>query len=84
MSQYPLRLPKDLHEEVKAIANEQGVSINQFLLYAISSKVGEVKASREYFQKRTAGLTKEHAAQNIREFLKLVPNVPPQPGDELP
>ncbi len=50
-SRFSLRLPEDLHRRVAAQAHEQGVSINQFLVYAISSAVTEMEA-RAFFAER--------------------------------
>lgn len=36
-----LRLPKSLHRQAAAMAEREGVSLNQFLVVAISEKVGE-------------------------------------------
>jgi predicted HicB family RNase H-like nuclease len=34
------RMPKTLHEKVAAIAQSEGVSINQYLLYAVAQAAG--------------------------------------------
>jgi hypothetical protein len=44
MSNFPLRLPKDLMEDAKIIAKDQGVSVNQFLATVLAERVGEMKA----------------------------------------
>lgn len=43
MSRYALNLPIQLKQEAEALANEQGVSLNQFILWAVSEKVGGLK-----------------------------------------
>jgi len=37
---YPLRLPKSLHRQLALIAEREGVSLNQFIVSALSEKVG--------------------------------------------
>lgn len=37
---YPLRLPKSLHRQLALIAEREGVSLNQFIVYALAEKVG--------------------------------------------
>jgi predicted RNase H-like HicB family nuclease len=37
---YPLRLPKSLHRQLALIAEREGVSLNQFIVAALSEKVG--------------------------------------------
>lgn len=84
MSQYALRLPEELHSDIKRLAEEQGVSMNHFLVYAITAKVSEMKTSQEYFRKRIGDITKEQAIQGLREFQARVPSGEIVPGDELP
>ncbi len=40
MARYPLNLPQQLKQEAEARAKEQGVSLNQFILWATAEKVG--------------------------------------------
>lgn len=40
-----VRIPKKLHKELAEIAQEQGVSLNQLILYALSKEVGRKETS---------------------------------------
>lgn len=40
MSRYPLSLPTQLKQEAETLASQQGVSLNQFILWAVAEKVG--------------------------------------------
>jgi uncharacterized protein (DUF433 family) len=40
MARYPLNLPQQLKQEAEALAQQQGVSLNQFILWATAEKVG--------------------------------------------
>ena len=40
MARYPLNLPAQLKQQAEQWANKQGVSLNQFILWAVSEKVG--------------------------------------------
>ena len=42
MTRYSLNLPKQLKLEAEKWANQQGVSLNQFILWAVSEKVGSL------------------------------------------
>lgn len=42
MARYPLNLPQQLKQEAEAWAQRQGVSLNQFILWATAEKVGEL------------------------------------------
>lgn len=43
MARYPLNLPALLKQEAEEFAVRQGVSLNQFILWALSEKVGGLK-----------------------------------------
>ena len=43
MARYPLNLPVQLKVTAEQYATQQGVSLNQFILWAVSEKVGELK-----------------------------------------
>ena len=83
MNQYPLRLPEDLYQRAVDLARQEGVSLNQFFLYAIADMVSEVE-SRRFFAARVARLDPETAGRRMDEILVRVPDRPPDPGDELP
>jgi uncharacterized protein (DUF433 family) len=40
MARYPLNLPTQLKQEAEEYAASQGVSLNQFILWAVAEKVG--------------------------------------------
>ena len=43
MARYPLNLPTMLKEDAELYAAEQGVSLNQFILWAVSEKIGSLR-----------------------------------------
>ncbi|MBN1259368.1 MAG: DUF433 domain-containing protein [Anaerolineae bacterium] len=43
MSRYPLNLPVELKREAEEWAANQGVSLNQFIMWAVAEKVGELR-----------------------------------------
>jgi len=45
MSRYALSLPQQLKQRAEAIARQQGVSLNQFILWAVAEKVGALADS---------------------------------------
>ena len=45
MARYALNLPAQLKREAELLASEQGVSLNQFILWSVSEKVGGLKES---------------------------------------
>ncbi len=42
MARYPLNLPLQLKEEAEKWAADQGVSLNQFIMWAVAEKVGSL------------------------------------------
>ena len=42
MARYPLNLPRDLKRDAEELAKKQGVSLNQFILWSVAEKVGEL------------------------------------------
>lgn len=45
MARYPLNLPKDLKKEAEEWAEKQKVSLNQFIMWSVAEKVGELRQS---------------------------------------
>ena len=45
MSRYPLSIPAKLKEEAESLAEQQGVSLNQFILWSLAEKVGALRDS---------------------------------------
>ncbi len=78
MKAYPLALPNDLLEEIRQLADESDVSLDQWLIAAISEKVGSAKTKR-LLQRYANQLDEAKFAQ----ILARVPDVDPMPGDEL-
>jgi uncharacterized protein (DUF433 family) len=44
MARYPLSLPNQLKQEAEALATGQGISLNQFVLWAVAEKVGSLRS----------------------------------------
>lgn len=45
MTAYALNLPDQLKHEVEQLAQSQGISLDQFILWAVTEKVSTLKAS---------------------------------------
>jgi hypothetical protein len=43
MARYPLNLPARLKQEAEEWAADQGISLNQFIMWAVAEKVGSLK-----------------------------------------
>lgn len=73
-----LRIPKSLHEEVKELAHDEGVSLNQFVMLALAEKVATLRAI-DYLEQRAARGSRER----LLEILAIAPDVEPEPYDRL-
>ena len=73
-----LRIPKSLHEEVKELAHDEGVSLNQFVMLALAEKVATLRAI-DYLEQRAARGSRE----KLLAILAKAPDVEPEPYDRL-
>ena len=78
MSALSLRLPKSLHAQLKELAQEEGISINQFVMLAVAEKVASI-STIEYLEKRARRGNRE----KLLEILNKVHDVEPEPWDRL-
>jgi len=73
-----VRLPKYLHREIKKLAEEEGISMNQFIATAAAEKVSSLKTV-ESLEKRAERGSKE----KFEHVLSKVPDVEPEERDKL-
>jgi hypothetical protein len=79
MSTISLRLPRFIYGRIKALAERDGTSINQFLATAAAEKVAALDA-QEYLEARARRRTRAR----FLELVRRAPNVEPEPADRLP
>lgn len=79
MSTLSLRLPESLHEKVRKLAEQENISINQFITVAVAEKMSALVAE-EYLAERAQRGRRE----KFRRVLAKVRDREPIPGDELP
>ena len=78
MSALSVRIPKSLHEQLRELASEEGISINQFVTLAIAEKIATL-TTIEYLEKRAKGGSRE----KLLAALAQAPNVEPEEHDRL-
>ncbi len=78
MSALSLRLPKSLHEQLKELAKEEGISVNQFVMLAVAEKVASI-STLEYLNQRAKGGSRE----KLLAILNKAPDVEPDESDRL-
>ncbi len=78
MSALSLRLPDSIHNHIKEIARQEGVSINQFIASAVAEKISAIM-TEDYLTERA----KRAKRSDFTHILDNVPSRKPLPGDEL-
>lgn len=78
MSTLSVRLPRSIHQQVKELAAEEGVSMNQFIAIALAEKIASLKTVK-YMEERARRGSKE----KLLEVLAKAPDVEPEEQDRL-
>ena len=78
MSKLSLRLPESLRKQVKALAKEEGVSVNPFVKAALAEKLSAL-LTQEYLGARAA--RGDRGA--FERVLARIPDAEPEAGDGL-
>ena len=78
MSTLSVRLPKSIHEQLKELAAEEGVSMNQFISIALAEKIASLKTLK-YLEDRA----KRGSRERFLEILAKAPDVEPEEYDRL-
>ncbi len=76
---YPLKLPLSVKKAAQRLAEEDGVSLNQWIAVAVAEKVGVVETAAEFF-KRRAG---KASGAKLINFLRHAPDVRPEEEDRI-
>lgn len=79
MSSLSLRLPDSLHDKIRELAEQDDVSINQFIATAVAEKAAALLTVR-YLEDRA----RRADPRLLDRILSRVPDVEPLSGDELP
>jgi predicted transcriptional regulator len=77
MSTVSVHLPDAVHEKIKHLAEREGISVDQFLAAAAERLASGTGV--EYLERRAA----RGSLAKLQEILDCVPDVPPDPGDEI-
>lgn len=78
MSVLSLRLPQSLHQHMKDLAQQEGISINQFIMLAVAEKMAAID-TKDYLQKRALRGNR----QKLLAVLAKSPDVEPEAVDSL-
>ncbi len=78
MSTLSVRLPTSIHREIKNLAKEDGVSINQFISLALAEKISCLKTV-DYLKTRAD----QGSAGSLLSILESVPDIEPEERDTI-
>jgi uncharacterized protein (DUF1778 family) len=73
-----LRIPKSLHNQLREIAEEEGISVNQFVMLAVAEKVATLQTV-DYLEQRAARGSRD----KLLAILAKAPDVEPAEEDRL-
>ncbi len=68
MKAIQVRLPDHIHEKLKELAKEEGISLNNFIVSSISNEVIR-QETRDFFKKAAANF-------DLQEFAKVLGTIP--------
>jgi len=78
MSTLSLRLPDSLHDQIKKLASEDGISINQFVVSAVAEKTSAF-LTKSYLEERGELSSKS----KFKKALSKIPKTSPDEIDKL-
>ncbi len=70
-----VRIPEELKLLIEKISKRQGVSMNQFAMYALTKEAGELEAN-EWFKNYLKGKNREELYESFSEALEVVQERP--------
>jgi len=76
---YPIELPSSLGNAAQKLAEEDGVSLSQWVSVAVAQKIGSIETAEAFFKRRSQGAEKI----DFLDILRGAPDRDPDPGDEL-
>jgi len=78
MKTLQVRLPDHIHEKVKDLAKDEGISMNNFIVSSISNEVVR-QETRDFFKKAASGFD----PQLFAEALAAIPDNPVPVSDKI-
>ncbi len=77
-STYPLKLPKSIKTAAAELAQQEGVSLNQFIAVAVAEKIGVLRTTAEFLRERAG----EATPIDLLRYVQAAPQAPSMAGDE--
>lgn len=77
--QEPIQLPPSIGNAARRLAEEDGISLSQWVSIAVAQKISSIESAEAFFQRRSRGADKV----DFLEILRSASDRPPDSGDEL-
>ncbi len=77
---YQLNLPASIRIAATRLAEEDGVTLNDWIASAVAQKVGSVETAAAFFKRRAGGAR----AEDLTALLALAPDCEPDAHDKAP
>lgn len=92
MGALTVRLPESLHDRLRELAEQEGISMNQFVMLATAEKVSalDARSQLEYLENRGERAKRESEAaqdtpeERLRSMLDRAPDREPTEEDRIP
>jgi predicted DNA-binding protein len=68
-----IRVPEELKDRIETLAAQQGISINQFAMYAFAKEIQELEAGTE-IRRSLRGVDRKQLFRRIDEIMNRVPD----------
>jgi hypothetical protein len=78
MGVFHVKVPETMHEQVRELAQEEGISINQFVLLALAEKIAALQTIN-YLEERA----RRGSREQLLAILDKAPDVEPEDEDRL-
>jgi hypothetical protein len=75
MARYALNLPADLKKEAELLAERQGISLNQFILWSVAEKVGALRQGLESLDLPDLAYRRAPVEENVAGVLRSTPDL---------
>ncbi len=78
-AKYPVELPPSIGNAARKLAQEDGVSLSQWVSIAVAQKISSIETAEAFFERKAQGADRIDALKILKE----APDCAPDPGDEL-
>ncbi|HEV2135237.1 MAG TPA: hypothetical protein VGR47_13465 [Terracidiphilus sp.] len=72
-------LPPSIAKAAQKLADEDGISLSQWVSIAVAQKIGALETAEEFFKRRAQGADQV----DVLGILRNAPDRPADPGDEI-